>query len=107
MARGILYTETYALPGQLEAYHQWYDEVHLKEFVASVEGVISARRFTPRNPDDPFVTIYEIEADDLDAVLEGMTVYGKSQMSEAIGVDTSKPTATRFYELHTTYPPEA
>jgi hypothetical protein len=107
MAKGILYTETYALPGQLEAYHRWYDEVHLKEFLASVEGVVLARRFTPRNPDDPFITIYEIDADDLDAVVERMASYGKTQMSEAVGVDGSRKTSTRFYELRTTYPSDA
>jgi hypothetical protein len=104
MARGILFVETYALPGEVEAYHEWYDQVHLKEFLARVEGVVSARRFTPLDDEDPFVTIYEIEADDLDVVRASMAEYGKAHMSASVGVDHGKARPSRFYELRTTYP---
>ena len=103
MAKGILYVETHALPEELEAYHQWYDKVHLKDFLDHVPGVVSARRYTPLDDRHPFVTIYEIEADDLDAVRAGMATFGQS-MAETVGVDHSKPRASRFYELRTTYP---
>jgi hypothetical protein len=103
VAKGVLYVETYALPDQIEAYHAWYDEVHLREFVDYIDGVVSARRFAPRNPDHPFITVYELEADDLEAVRERMLAW-KGQMSDPIGVDASRPGTTRFYELHSTYP---
>ena len=103
MAKGILYVETYAVPGEVDAYHEWYDEVHLPAFVDEVDGIVSARRFTPLDDGDPFVTVYEIDADDLEAVRARMAAWGAEHRS-VVGVDTSRPSATRFYALRTTYP---
>jgi hypothetical protein len=56
-----------------EAYHRWYDEVHLPAFRA-IEGVRSARRFKvlrgklPGMEAWPYVAAYEIETDDLTKV---------------------------------------
>lgn len=56
--------------GDEEAYHQWYDEVHLPDF-REMEEVISARRFktlrgkVPGLAEPwPYVVAYEIETDD-------------------------------------------
>jgi hypothetical protein len=102
--RGILLVETHALPGEVEAYHRWYDEVHLREFVDAIDGIVSARRFDPQHDGDPFVTVYEIEADDLDGVRAAMGEWGRHRTSAAVGLDPGKPTRSRFYELRTTYP---
>lgn len=55
-------------------YNRWYDEVHLPELLA-VDAVVSARRFrtVQSNTPYPYVATYEIETDDLAAVMAAMT----------------------------------
>jgi hypothetical protein len=66
MPKGILSGETRPLPGREEEYHKWYDETHVPEIVA-FDGFVSARRFAPVDEGSPFIAIYEMDADDLDA----------------------------------------
>lgn len=64
-----MYVETMPVSPDKEAdYHSWYDGTHLAQ-ILSVDGVVSARRFAPTNGDGPFVAIYELDCDDLDAVV--------------------------------------
>jgi hypothetical protein len=65
---------------QIAAFHQWYDEVHLKE-VLQVPGVISACRYEygddqmlpGANPfGKQFLAVYEIEAKNLKSVSDHM-----------------------------------
>lgn len=64
-----MYVETMPVSPDKEAdYHSWYDRTHLAQ-ILSVDGVVSARRFAPTNGDGPFVAIYELDCDDLDAVV--------------------------------------
>jgi hypothetical protein len=104
MKRGILYVETYALPGEVEAYHRWYDEVHLVDFVSGVDGIVSARRFEPADEGAPFVTVYELEADDLEEVRGRMMAWHQEHRSDPVGVDAARPGVTRLYHLRTTFP---
>ena len=72
MAKGIILVETYpSSPEREQEYNTWYDEVHLQELVA-LDGFVSARRLRPVDGDGPYVALYEIEGDDLQAVLQGM-----------------------------------
>ncbi len=72
MPKGIMYVESRPRsPEDLAAYHRWYDETHLREIVG-VPGFVSARRFAPVDGDGPFVAIYEIEADDLQAAVAAL-----------------------------------
>jgi hypothetical protein len=78
MAKGIIYLETRPVsPDREEDYHEWYTDTHLAE-ICSVDGIISARRFAPTDGDGPFIAIYELECDDLDAVVGRMRELGKS-----------------------------
>ncbi|CAI7980701.1 conserved hypothetical protein [Frankia sp. Hr75.2] len=71
MANGICY-ETRPISSECEAeYHAWYDEVHLPEVVA-LEGFAAARGLSPVDDHGPFVAIYEIEADDLQIVVNNL-----------------------------------
>src|SRR5260370_25315733 len=84
--KGILYVETRpASPERAAEYHAWYDDMHLKELVA-IDGFVSGRRFAPIGDDGPFVAVYEIEADDLEAA--------RSRLTEAVqaGKVTNSPT---------------
>jgi hypothetical protein len=82
MPRGIIYLETMPVSPEREAdYHEWYNDVHLAEIV-SVEGIVSARRFAPTDGKGPFIAIYELDCDDLDAVVQRLSELGASgQMS--------------------------
>lgn len=90
MARGVLYVETRpSAPERTAEYHSWYDETHLREVVA-MEGFVSARRLEPIADDGPFVALYDIEADDLQAVADRLfeaAVGGALHMSDVLCMD--------------------
>jgi hypothetical protein len=76
MARYMLF----ALNGPTEGagdeatYNEWYHSVHMPDLLA-LDGVIAARRFkavSSKRADWPYVATYEIETDDLAAVLKDM-----------------------------------
>jgi hypothetical protein len=60
--------------GDEETFNAWYDDVHVKDFLA-IEGITAAKRFkvlrSHKLPDAeawPYITLYEIETDDFAAV---------------------------------------
>ena len=64
-----MYVETMpASPDREAEYHKWYNDTHLAQ-ILSVEGIVSARRFAPNDGDGPFIAIYELDCDDLDAAV--------------------------------------
>ncbi len=72
MPKGIIYVETMpASPDREAEYHKWYNDTHLAQ-ILSVDGIVSARRFAPTNGNGPFVAIYELDCDDLDAAAQQM-----------------------------------
>ncbi|MDP7706876.1 DUF4286 family protein [Mycobacterium sp. TY815] len=96
MAKGIIYVETYpSSPDREEEFNTWYDEVHLPELVA-LDGIVAARRLRPVNGEGPYVALYEIEGDDLQAVLQGMGG-AKLTMSSALQLDP--PPIPRLLEV--------
>lgn len=96
MAKGIIYVETYpSSPDREQEYNTWYDEVHLPELVA-IDGIVSARRLRPVNGEGPYAALYEIEGDDLQAVLQGMSA-AKLTMSSALQLDP--PPIPRLLEV--------
>jgi hypothetical protein len=98
MARGIMYVETRpASPEQAEAYHRWYNDVHIPELLG-VDGFVSARRFEPLGHDGPFVAIYEIEADDIEAVRDRQSEATRSGGHTApTDVQMDPPPVVRYY----------
>lgn len=75
MARYMVLALTGAKGGEdaEERFNTWYDETHLPELLA-VDGVISARRFRVLQGSlpQPYAAAYEIETDDLPAVMKEM-----------------------------------
>ena len=104
MARGLFYVETWPSTPQREAeYNHWYDTVHLQD-VCSVEGFVAARRYTPVDGEGPFVAMYEIEADDLEAAVRRMVAAfdaGEYQISDSI--QTDPPPVTKLLRLTAIY----
>jgi hypothetical protein len=78
MPKGIMYVETMPVSAdRVEEYHTWYNETHLAQ-ITSVEGVVSARRFAPTDGNGPFIAIYELDCDDLDAAVARLGELGAS-----------------------------
>ena len=76
MTKYVLVALTNAVEGKEQAFNEWYDGQHLPD-VLNVPGVMSAQRFklaeTQRSPDPlpyRYMALYEIETDNLPAVLE-------------------------------------
>ncbi len=65
--------------GMEDEYNEWYDNTHLKE-VLDVPGMVTAQRFKIHddsllpgvNPAHKYLAIYEIETDDIAAVLSDL-----------------------------------
>ena len=102
MAKGIILVESRpSSPDRDKEYNTWYDEVHLGELVA-LDGFVSARRLRPVNGDGLYVAIYEIEGDDLQAILDNMNANaGRLHMSDALQLDP-RP-VPRLLEVTTEY----
>ena len=85
MAKGIILVESRpSSPDREQQYNTWYDEVHLGELMA-LDGFVSARRLRPVDGDGPYVAIYEIEGEDLQAIQDNMIANaGRLHMSDAL-----------------------
>jgi hypothetical protein len=88
MAKGIMYVESRpSSPEREQEYNAWYDEVHLPELLA-LDGIVSARRLRPVDGQGPYVAIYELEGEDLQAILDNMIANaGQLHMSDALLLD--------------------
>lgn len=78
MARYKLLVMTKPVEGRDREYNDWYQNVHLPDLVA-IPGVKAAQRFRLALPIIagaerlPFVAIYDIETDDIGAVMKELT----------------------------------
>jgi len=88
MAKGIMYVESWpSSPERDQEYNTWYNEVHLPELLA-LDGIVSARRLRPVDGTGPYVALYEIEGDDLQAILDNMVANADQlTMSDALLLD--------------------
>src|ERR1700730_15035718 len=88
MAKGIIHVETRpSAPDREQEYNTWYDEVHIPELLA-LDGFVSARRLRPDDGEGPYLALYEIEGDDLQAILNNMASNaGQLHMSDALQLD--------------------
>ncbi len=103
MAKGLLYVETQPTsPDQLAEYHRWHNEVHVPE-VVNANGFGGARRFEPVGHDGPFVTIYEIEAADIDTVRQQIAARAQEKGSTRSPA-SAPPVSVRFYREISAYP---
>lgn len=98
MPRGIMYVETRPVsPDKQADYHRWYNETHLAQIV-SVDGIVSARRFAPVDGDGPFVAIYELDCDDLEAAVERLSeLAARGEMTGLENLAMAPPPVPRLY----------
>lgn len=98
--RGILVVMSNAAAGTDAEFNDWYDHVHLPDVLA-VAGFVAARRFEAvpsvhgEEPDQRYLAIYEIEAEDLDAA--------QRALSEAARAMEISPTLDRATAVTYTY----
>ena len=75
MARHVLLALVNAQPGHEDEFNRWYEERHLDD-VLSIPGFVAARRYEAADaqltgkPAHAYLTIYEIETDDIDAAVK-------------------------------------
>ncbi|HZU47311.1 MAG TPA: hypothetical protein VFA16_08695 [Mycobacterium sp.] len=100
MPKGVLYVESRpSSPDRDAEYNTWYDDVHLSELMA-LDGFVAARRLRPVADDGPYVALYEIEGDDLQAILDNMLAHaGDLHLSDALQLDP--PPTMRLLEVTT------
>jgi hypothetical protein len=106
MPRGIMYLQTMPVSPDKDAdYNKWYNDTHLAEIV-SVEGIVSARRFAPMDGNGPYIAIYELDCDDLDAVVQRLGELGASgKMSSMEFLSMDPPPIPRVYREIGSYGP--
>ena len=103
MAKGIMVVESEPVdPDAEDEYDRWYREVHIPELLA-VPGFVGARRYRIRKElghgesDKPrYLTVYELEADDLAAPLTAMRARPRREGSAP---PLSPSTVVTVYEL--------
>lgn len=91
-------------PGREDEYNDWYQNVHLRELVA-LPGFKSARRFRhARNLVEgdayPYMSIYEIETDDIDAALNALRdTAGRGALTMSDAIDLTDTSALVYEEF--------
>jgi hypothetical protein len=90
MPKGVMVVHAAPADGRDDAFNDWYDDVHLVD-VLKLAGFTSARRFRTLGGDSaPYLAIYEIEADDLEAAqasLGAAAASGDLRMSDVLAMD--------------------
>jgi hypothetical protein len=88
-----------------EPYNQWYRDTHIPQ-ILSVKGFVSARRYrlnkelTANSPEYTYITIYEIDSDDLQAPLTEMASRAAGGQLDRYGdIQWTQPPAMAVYEL--------
>ena len=99
MAHAILVVHTEpSAPERTDEFNTWYDTVHIPQVIERVGGIVSARRYVasrsgPAHPGQPYLAIYEIEAEDPGLVLQEMmrrSTTGEMTPSEAVDAENAK-----------------
>jgi hypothetical protein len=95
MQKHVMLVYSDPTPGREDEYNAWYNDVHLKEVLAT-EGFVRAQRFKvsdimPGVTDHKYVAIYEIETDDLEGAMAALKAgIPGMNMSDAINTKTAR-----------------
>ncbi|MGZ4693971.1 MAG: DUF4286 family protein [Acidimicrobiales bacterium] len=107
MPRGIMVVQSSPAPGREDEYDHWYSDAHIPE-VCAIPGFVGARRFkVHQDPDGEagapahaYLSIYEIEADDLMAPVHELRARSAAgQMTRSDAMQTERPAVVTYYEL--------
>ena len=95
MAKHVLLVFSDPTEGEEDEYNRWYNEIHLKEVIAT-PGFVNAQRFKvadvmPGATDHKYLAIYEVETDDAKKSVEAlMAGLPNMNMSTSINGKTAK-----------------
>lgn len=98
MAKYVMVVPSAAKEGQDAEYNTWYDNQHIHD-ICALPGVTSGTRFTAvpeasmNPPPTSYLTIYEIETDDIGATMAEMgrrAQAGQMPLSDALDLDSAK-----------------
>lgn len=111
MPKGVFVVQSSPLDAEHEqAFNDWYTGEHIPEVLA-VPGFVGARRYRVTDPNadgHPYLTVYEIEADDVRAPLKEVFRRARDgQFSLPEHVRTAATPTTTLYELIGEYGPTA
>ena len=84
MPRGIYLTLTNCEPDRHDEFNHWYSNVHLPH-VLDADGLVRGRRYANARPEmgpSHYLGLYEIEGDDLLAVVEGVRRKARARLEE-------------------------
>ncbi len=112
MAKAVLLVFTRPSRPEVEdEYNRWYDEEHLAD-VLRVPGIAGASRFKisnaqrtgfdPADAPAPYLAVYEIESDDLQATLDELRSRGRTSempISDALGSTADATPVVMLYEV--------
>jgi hypothetical protein len=94
-------------PDLEDKYNEWYDNVHLKDVLA-IPGISSATRFklgstqqsrTLDVSEPPYLAIYDIEADDIQSVIDEIGNRVRTPLMEISDAISMAHTKAVVYEL--------
>ena len=105
MPKGIMVVQARPVdPSREDEFNEWYTKVHLPELL-DVPGFTRARRYkiSPTGADPEvreYVTVYEIDADDLHAPMAELRARGKAGLTHrSDSVQSDPPAVITIYEL--------
>jgi len=104
MAKYVMVVQSNAKPGRDADYNEWYDTIHFAD-ICAIPGITGGRRFEHAMtaigaPGQPYLSIFEIEADDPAQIMAEMGqrgADGRMRVSDALDPQS---TAMWFYKLH-------
>ena len=95
MPRGIMLVQSRpSSPEDTDAYHEWYDDVHIPE-ILSVDGFTSARRLQAADGES-YLVVYEV--DDIDTAKASMArAQAAGTMTRPTGVQLDPPPSVQWF----------
>ncbi|WP_396655760.1 hypothetical protein [Microbacterium sp.] len=83
-----------------QEFNAWYDDVHIPEILAAVQGVTAARRYrispaqpaVPGAPAAPYLTVYDLDRPSAEVLASFAAARAELTMSDALGSGERAPT---------------
>lgn len=104
MTRAILVVHTEPVSDQrADEFNDWYDTVHIPQVIETVPGITAARRYLaspsgPFHPAQPYLAIYEIDADDPERVLrELQRAVAEKLLDQTTALNRTPPPSMTLY----------
>lgn len=110
MAKWLLLVESHcADPAREDEFHDWYDKIHIRD-ILKTKGFVKATRYELQTVTksaggrDKFLAIYEIEAEDMDAVMARHSENMKQAKDQGRLSNLIDSTARAIYRQISSYP---